>query len=57
MWVGSLGGMGKRGKKKMLKKGAKTCRNLQKLDKVKQKRALFCKKYAEIRHFCILTFC
>jgi hypothetical protein len=53
----SLRGLGKKGKKKTLKKGAKSCRKLQKFDKSSQKRALFMQKFAEIRHFCILTFC
>jgi len=48
MLIGSMGGMGKKGKNKTSKKGVKSCRNLQKFDKVKQKRALLCKKYAEI---------
>jgi hypothetical protein len=57
MSTGSMGGLGKKGKKKTSKNGAKERRNLQKFDKSVQKRALLCKKYAEIRHFCILTFC
>jgi hypothetical protein len=52
-----MGGLGKKGKRKTLKKGAKSCRKLQKFDKSSQKRALFMQEFAEIRHFCILTFC
>jgi len=35
-------------RKKRQKRGAKARTSLQKFDKVKQKRALLCKKYAEI---------
>ena len=48
MLVGSLRGMGKKGKKKHVKKGAKECRSLQKFDKSDQKRALLLQKFAEI---------
>jgi hypothetical protein len=43
MLISSLGGLGNRGKIKTSKKGAKSCRNLTKFDKSKQKRALLCK--------------
>jgi hypothetical protein len=38
----------KRARKKRRKRGAKERRNLQKFDKSVQKRALLCKKFAEI---------
>ena len=53
MLVGSLRGMGKRGKKKHVKKGAKERRSLQKFDKSVQKRALLCKK---LQKFDIFIF-
>jgi hypothetical protein len=51
--IGSLRGLGKSGKKKTAKKGAKSCRNLQKFDKSSQKYALFCKK---LQKFVIFVF-
>jgi len=43
MLIISLGGLSKKGKKNTLKKGAKSCRKLQKFVKSSKKRALFCK--------------
>jgi hypothetical protein len=45
MLIGSMGGLGKRGKKKMVQKRAESCRNL---TKVIKKRALSLQKVAEI---------
>jgi hypothetical protein len=53
MLISSMGGLGKKGKKKTSKKGSESCRNLQKFDKSVQKRALLCKK---LQKFGIFVF-
>jgi hypothetical protein len=53
MLIGSMGGLSKKGKENTSKKGAEKCRNFQKFDKSKQKRALLCKK---LQKFDILIF-
>jgi hypothetical protein len=45
MSIGSMGGLGKKGKKKMVQKRTESCRNL---TKVIKKRALFVQNVAEI---------
>jgi len=53
MLISSLGGMGKKGKKKTSKKWGKRARNYQKFHKSNQKRALFCKN---LQKFVIFVF-
>jgi len=51
MLVGDMRGLGKRGKKKTLKKWEKRARNYKKFDKSNQKRALFCKNLQKFGFF------